>query len=172
MTKRLFESAREGEDKPFGVSAVNEAHRQIRIQGHTFSAGPAPLTNQMLESLEGYLDNIAATATQTVSKGGPLAELAASLYISIDTVARQQQEIKRLYEQINAIKKRGTQASSIRTMTGGGLTGNVCPKCAAAGRTAPQKNNSCYFDPKKMTDRREWARKLMDEKGVACNDDK
>ena len=40
-------------------------------------------------------------ATQTVAKGGQLAELAASLAISINTVARQQQEIKRLYEHIN-----------------------------------------------------------------------
>ena len=54
------------------------------------SAGPAPLTNQMLESLEGYLDNIAAAATQAVAKGGPPAELLASLAISIDTVAAQQ----------------------------------------------------------------------------------
>ena len=42
--------------------------------------------------------------------------------------------------------------------------GNVCPYCTAVGRTDPHKNNSYYFDPKKMTDRREWARKLMDEK--------
>ena len=86
-------------------------------------------------------------------------------------MAKQQQEIKRLYEQINAMKNRGTQASSICTTAGGGLTGFVCPHCAAVGRTAPHKNNSCYFNPKKMTERREWDRKFMDEKGVACNDD-
>ena len=45
----------------------------------------------MIDSLEGYLDNIAAAATQTVAKGGPLAELSVSLAISINTVARQQQ---------------------------------------------------------------------------------
>ena len=110
-------------------------------------------------------------ATQNVAKGGPLAELAASLAISIDTVARHQQEIKRMYKQINTIKKRGTQASRIGTEAVVGLTGDMCPQCAAVGRTAPHTNNSCYFDPKKMTDRREWARKLMDKKGVACNDD-
>ena len=45
------------------------------------SAGPAPLTNQIMDSLDGYLDNIATADTQTVTKGGPLAELAASLAI-------------------------------------------------------------------------------------------
>ena len=44
----------------------------------------------MLESLEGYLYNIAASATQPVAKGGPLAELAASLAISLDAVAQNQ----------------------------------------------------------------------------------
>ena len=54
---------------------------------------------------------------------------------------------------------------------GGGLTGNISPHYAAVGRTAPHKNSSCYFDPKEMTGRRKWARKLMEEKGVTCNDD-
>ena len=62
------------------------------------------LSHQMLDSLEGYLDNIAAAATQTAATGGTLAELAASLAVSMDTVARQQIEIKRLPEQINALK--------------------------------------------------------------------
>ena len=70
------------------------------------------------------------------------------------------------------MKKRGTQASNSGTSAGGGQMGNVCPHCAAVGRTAPNKNNSYYFDPKNMTDRREWARKLMDELGVAYNDNK
>ena len=50
----------------------------------------------MLDSLEGYLDNIAAAETKTVVKYGPLVELADSIAISVDTVARQQQEINRL----------------------------------------------------------------------------
>ena len=106
----------------------------------------------------------------TFAKGGPLAELAASLAISINTVARQQQEIKRMYEQISDIKKRGTQASNIFKTSGGGQTGSVCPYCAAVGRTAPHKNNSCYFNPKNMPDRREWGRKLMNDEGVAYSD--
>ena len=44
----------------------------------------------MLDSLKGYLDNIAAAATQTAANGGPLAELAASLAVSVDTVNIQQ----------------------------------------------------------------------------------
>ena len=65
------------------------------------------MSHQMLDSLEGYLDNIAAAATQTAANGAPLAELAASLAVSVDTVARQQIEIKRLTEHINALKKKG-----------------------------------------------------------------
>ena len=58
----------------------------------------------MLDSLEGYLDNIAAAATQTAATGTPLAELAASLAVLVDTMARQQIEIKRLTEHINALR--------------------------------------------------------------------
>ena len=61
----------------------------------------------MLDSLEGYLDNIAAAAMQTAATGTPLAELAASLAVSVDTVARKQLEIKRSTEHINALRKKG-----------------------------------------------------------------
>ena len=50
-------------------------------------AGPAPLKNEMMYSLEGYLDTTAAAETQTTAKVGPIAELSASLTISVDTVA-------------------------------------------------------------------------------------
>ena len=50
----------------------------------------AQLTHKMMDSLEGYLNNIAAAATQTADHGGPLAELADSLAVSVDTAARQQ----------------------------------------------------------------------------------
>ena len=43
----------------------------------------------MLDSLKGYLDNIAAAAAQAVSNGGPIAEFSASLVIAVDTVAAQ-----------------------------------------------------------------------------------
>ena len=45
----------------------------------------------MMGLMEGYLYNIAALATQTAANEGPLAELAASMAISVDTVVRQQQ---------------------------------------------------------------------------------
>ena len=99
-------------------------------------------------------------------------ELSESLVISVDTVARQQQEIKRLYEHINNLKNRGTQAASVKIFPGGGLVGTtVCTHCEAFGRTAPHRNNACYSDPRNLTDQKEWARKLMDKKGVACKDD-
>ena len=50
----------------------------------------------MLDSLEGYLENIAMAATQTAATSTPLEELAASLAVSVDTVVRQHIEIKRL----------------------------------------------------------------------------
>ena len=90
-----------GGEKPFGGSAVfgtsseKTTNEQLRRQGNPTTAGPAPLTNQMMESLDGYLDNIAAVATKTAAKGGPLTELEASLAISVDTIARQQQSINR-----------------------------------------------------------------------------
>ena len=61
----------------------------------------------MMDSLEDYLKNIAPAATQTADLCGPLAELAASLAVSVETVARQQQEIKRLTAQLQSFTKRG-----------------------------------------------------------------
>ena len=66
----------------------------------------AQLTRQMMDLMEGYLNNIAASVTQTVDPGGTLAELAASLAVSVDTFARQQQEINRLTAQVNAFTKK------------------------------------------------------------------
>ena len=73
------------------------------------------------------------------ANGGPLAELAASLAILVDTVAIQKQEIKRFSEQIKALKKRGTQATSGATLPGGTT---VCTHCEAVGRTAPHRKNA------------------------------
>ena len=70
------------------------------------------------------------------------------------------------------MKKKGTQAVSVGALPGGGLVGTtVCTHCEAVGRTAPHRKNACYFNPRKMTDRKDWAQKLIDEKGVACKDD-
>ena len=49
--------------------------------------------------------------------------------------------------------------------------GNVCTHYEAVWRTAPNRKNACYFDPRNMTDQKEWARKLMEENGVECKDD-
>jgi len=46
----------------------------------------------------------------------------------------------------------------------------VCPHFTAVGRSAPHRENSCFFDPKKMTDYKDWACKLMDDKGVVYKD--
>ena len=107
VAKQRAEAAREGEEKPFGGSALfgaalEKPYEKLRRQDHKKIEGNTQLTNQMLDSLEGYLENIAAAATKTAANGGPPAELAASLAISVDTVTRQQQEIKCLSEQGNA----------------------------------------------------------------------
>ena len=97
------------------------------------------------------MDNISAEAKQIAAKGGPLTELADSLAILVDTAVRQQQEIKRLSEQVDALKKRGMRVDSIGTLPEGT---NICTHCEAVRRTAPHQKNACYFDPKKMTDQK------------------
>ena len=89
MAKRHAKAAREGEDKAFGGATADAAHDHLRRQAVTSSDVPSPLSNQMLDSLERYLDNIAVVATQAVGNGGPLAELSVSLAISVDIVAAQ-----------------------------------------------------------------------------------
>ena len=86
VAKRRSKEVREGEQKPFGGSA-QFGPAPIGEETETES-NPLTMSHQMLESLEGYLDNIAAAATQTAATGTPLAELAASLAVSVDTVAR------------------------------------------------------------------------------------
>ena len=48
VEKRRAEAAREGEDKPFGGSAANDAHNQLRRRGSKNSDVPAVLSNQIL----------------------------------------------------------------------------------------------------------------------------
>ena len=66
------------------------------------------------------------------------------------------------------MKNKGTQATSGATLPGG-MT--ICAHCEVVGHTEPHRKNASYFDPRKMTDRKDWARKLMEEKGVNCKDD-
>ena len=72
----------------------------------------------MFDSLNGYLENIAESETQTAANGGLLTELAASLEVSMDTVARQQLEIKRPTEHINELNKKGGAVTNGVTVTG------------------------------------------------------
>ena len=95
----------------------------------------------MLNSLEGYLDNIAA-ATQTAANGVPLAELADILAVSVDAVARQQLEIKQLTEHINALKNKGGEVTNGVPGTGGNNF-PPCKHCEAVGQTAPHRKNRC-----------------------------
>ena len=128
------------------------------------------MSHQMLYSFEGYLDNIAAEATHTAAMGTPLAELATSLSVSVDMVARQQLEIKRLTENNNALRKKGGAVMAGVPNTGGNNSPN-CKHCAAVGRLSPHRNNQCFFDPGKNKNRMGWATKLMDAKGIVFNDE-
>ena len=129
----------------------------------------------MLDSLEGYLDNIAAAAKQTAANGVPLAELAelaASLAVSVDTVARKQINIKRLIEHINALKNKGGAVTVGVPGTGG--TNSNSPKfkhCAEVGRLATHHNSKCYFDPRKNKERMGWSKRLIKAKGIVFNDE-
>ena len=168
VAKRQLESAREGEEKPLGGSALFGAAPVAQEKKNT--EGTPQMSNQMLDSLKGYLDNIAAAATQTAANGGPLAEFAASMAVSVDTVARQQIEIKGLTEYINTLKKKRTSGTNGVTGTGGNNF-PPCKHCEAVGQTAPHRHNICYFDPRKNKDRQGWAKRLMEEKGVPFNDE-
>ena len=128
------------------------------------------MSNQMLDLLEGYLDNILEAATQTAVNGGPLAEVAASMSVSVDTVARQKLDIKRLTEHINALKKKGGAVTNRVPGTGGNKF-PPCKHCEAVGRTEPHRRNSCYFDPKKNKYRMGWEKRLMEAKGIPFNDE-
>ena len=72
VAKRRSEAAREGEQKPcgalalFGVAPVGSEQQEQQEEPQ--------MSHQMLEYLEGYLDNIAAEGTQTAAAGTPLAE--------------------------------------------------------------------------------------------------
>ena len=91
VAKRRSEAVREGEQKSFGGSA-QFGPAPVGTETEPES-NPPTMSHQMLDSLEGYLDNIAAAATQTAATRTPLAELAASLAVSVDIVARQQIKI-------------------------------------------------------------------------------
>ena len=113
--------------------------------------------------------DIAEAATQMAVTGGPLAELVASLAISVDTVARQQQEIKRLLKQISELKKKGASVPGGATVPGGDNI--ICKNYEAVGQTAPHRRSVCYFHPRKNPEIKYWARRLMEEKRLKFNDE-
>ena len=127
------------------------------------------MSHQMLDSLEGYLENIAAVATHTAATGTPLAGLAASLSVSVDIVARQQLEIKRLTEHVNALRKKGGAVTAGVPNKGEKNSPN-CKHCAVVGRSAPHRHNQFLFDPRKNKNNMGWAKKLIEAKGIVFND--
>ena len=168
VAKRRSKAVREGEQKPFGGSA-QFGPAPVGNKPEKTDSNPPTMSHQMLDSLEGYLDNIAAAATQTAATGTPLAELAASLAVSVDTVARKQIEIKRLTEHIKALRKKGVSITTSVPNTGDN-NATTCKHCKAVGCSVPHRNNHCFFDPRKNKKRVDWAAKLMKEKGIVFND--
>ena len=96
--------------------------------------------------------------------------MSASLAVSVDTVSAQAKEINILHQHINALKKKGTPNVTFGTNAGGGMTENVCTRCAAVRCLDSHKKGSCYFNPKKITERREWDCSLIDKKRVLNKD--
>ena len=91
--KDLSNKAKGAVGQPFGGQAIAQAlPQQVQPQ----------VTNQMVDTLVGYLDNIAAAATTTGS-GTELSDLAASMAILLDTNTDQAKELKQIQEQINAL---------------------------------------------------------------------
>ena len=168
VVKRQSEAAREGEQNPFGGSAPFGV-APVEKEQHKQEEAPQ-MSHQMLDPLEGYLDNIAAAATQTAANGGPLSELAAILAVSVDTVARQQIEIRRITYHIHTLKNKvGVVTAGVPGPGGTNSNYPHCKHCTAVGRSAPHRNNKCYFDPRKNKERMGWGKWLMEAKGIVFN---
>ena len=74
-SKELSYKARDAVGQPFGGQAIEQAlSQQVQPQ----------VTNQMLDTLAGYLNNLAAAAT-TTGRRTDLSDLAASMAILVDT---------------------------------------------------------------------------------------
>ena len=81
-------------------------------------------------------------------------------------------EIKRLTEHINALKKKGGAVTAGVPRTGGTNSNYPnCKNCAAVGRTAPHRNNKCYFDPRKNKEIMGWGKRLMEAENIVFNDE-
>ena len=87
-------------------------------------------------------------------------------------VARQQIEIKHLTEQINALREKGgVVRAGVPGTRGNNSNPPNCKHCVAVGKSAPHRNNKCYFDPHKNNERMGWATRLMEAKGIVFNDE-
>ena len=92
--KELIYKARDAVGQPFGGQTITHALlQQVQPQ----------VTNQMVNTLAGYLDNIVAAAT-TPGISKELDDLAASMVILVDTNTEQAKELKQIREQINALR--------------------------------------------------------------------
>ena len=72
VAKRRAKAAWKGEEKPVGGSTIFRSapeNEPLRRREHQKTAGISPLTNKTMDSLEGYLNNIAAAAKQTAANG-------------------------------------------------------------------------------------------------------
>ena len=85
VAKQRTNSIREGNYKQLGGATADTTHAQLCLQ-ETASSVRHPMSNQMFDLLEGYLEKISAAETLAVANGGPLSELSAGLAISVDTV--------------------------------------------------------------------------------------
>ena len=80
----MSDKARDAVGQPFGGQSISQAlPQQVQPQA----------TNQMVDTLSGYLDNIAAEAT-TTGRGTEIADLAASMAVLVDTNTAQAKELK------------------------------------------------------------------------------
>ena len=115
----------------FGGQAIAQAlPQQVQLQ----------VTNQMVDTLAGYLDNISAAAT-TAGRGAYMDDLAASMAILVDTNASQAKELKKTREQINSFRNNNPRADK------SGPKRTVCPHYTAVRRNVPHAKSACFFNP-------------------------
>ena len=154
--KELIDKARDAVGQPFGGQSIVQAlTQQVQPQ----------VTNQMVETLDGYLNNISAAAT-TTGRGKELDDFAASMAILVDTNASQAKVLKQMRYQINDFCNNNHQADA------SGPPRTVCPHCTAAGGNVLHAKYECLFNPKSIKNIPTWSKELMRAKGVAFEVDK
>ena len=94
--KNLSDKMHEAVGQPFGGKATKQPPQPCL-------KGDVPITNQIVDTLAGYLDNIVTAATN-MGGGKELEDLADSMAILVDTNSAQEKELKTICEKINALK--------------------------------------------------------------------